>query len=1048
MMRVIVLLPALALAGAVSAQTIGDLRGRTAPVQTGPASKVEDARVREAYRRFLDLEAGDPAMRAEALRRLADLELEAADTARGDGTSPAAGVLETRAAIALYEELLAQQPDHPRTDSVLYQLGRAWEAEGDPVRALSCLDQLVRRFPHSRHIDEAQFRRGEILFSARRWPASEEAYATVIEHHQQSAFFEQSLYKHGWALFKQSNVEASARSLLRVLDRKLLAASGGATVDIGTLSRADRELVQDTERVLGIQFAAEAPARSLSAALERHGGPAYAWRLHASLGDLLVEKERFTDAADTYRAFASRRPEHLRSPELQSLAIEAYRKGGFAGLAMQGKREYVELYRFSGPFWATRGRADAPEVVRQLKAHLRDVAQHQHATAQASQRPADYRQAARWYRDLLESFPDEPDAAETNYLLADVLFESGDFGSAALEYERTAYVQPPGARSSAAGYAALVSRERHEANLGGAERAAWHRQSIDGAIRFATAWPGHPQAGPMWLRSARQLFALSEFERAGGAARQVVARLPPLPPEDERAAWSVIADASFELGRFDDSEAAYAEVLARLAPESADRKAVTERLGASIYRQGEARQQAGDTAGAVQDFLRVAAAAPGSRLVSSAQFDAATLLLGERDWTGAIPILEAFRRDYPEHELARTVPRNLAVAYAESGRHREAAVEFERVADDGAEEAALRRSALLQAAELHERSADLPAMARVWERFVERHPVPHDEAMAARLKLADISRDLGDGDARTRWLRAIVAADRDAGALRTDRSRVLAARSALELAAPFGIAFDALKLDAPLEKSLKAKRSAMESALTAFGAAADYGVPEVATAATYAIAEMYRTLAADLLASERPRNLDGEEQEQYALLLEEQAYPFEEEAIELHEANASRAARGVYDESVRGSYAALAELKPARYRKSERLPDAAAHPALAAGLQALAAGRWSEAEHILVQADAGPAAWTALGIAWRNLGRMQEAREAYDGAAMLDPADPLPALNLGVLLDLYLGDAVAALSEYERYLVLSGAPDIQVASWITEVRVRAGQETRNAEVLP
>jgi Flp pilus assembly protein TadD len=79
---------------------------------------------------------------------------------------------------------------------------------------------------------------------------------------------------------------------------------------------------------------------------------------------------------------------------------------------------------------------------------------------------------------------------------------------------------------------------------------------------------------------------------------------------------------------------------------------------------------------------------------------------------------------------------------------------------------------------------------------------------------------------------------------------------------------------------------------------------------------------------------------------------------------------------------------------------------------------------------------------------MREAREAYEGAAMLDPADPLPALNLGVLLDLYLGDPAAALSEYKRYLALAGGLDTQVVSWVTEVRVRAGQEARNAEVVP
>lgn len=1038
---------ALAVAGA-QAQTVGDLRQREAPVQTGPAAPVDAGRVRAAYRHFLDLKAGDPALRAEALRRLADLELEAADAARGDGTTPSAGVLETRAAIALYEELLAMEPNHPRIDSVLYQLGRAWEAEGDAVRALSFLDQLVTRFPQSRHVDEAQFRRGEILFSAQRWADSERAYEAVIAIRPESPFHLQSLYKHGWALFKQANVQESAASLLGVLDRKLLSAPGVEVADAESLPRADRELIQDTERALGIQFAADDPAGSLAGALERHGWPAYSWRLHASLGNLLVEKERYTDAADTYRAFAARRPDHLRSPELQSLAIEAYRKGGFAELAMQGKREYVELYRFSGPFWTSRTREEAPEVVRQLKAHLRDVATHQHAVAQASKKPADYQQAARWYRDLLESFPDEPDAAETNYLLADVLYESGQFGEAALEYERTAYVQPPGPRSSAAAYAGLVARERHEAALAGPERAAWHRQSIDSAIRFAMAWPEHPQSGPMWMRSAKQLFALAEHAPAADAARQVVTHMPPMGREDERAAWSIIADSSFELGRFEESEGAYSEVLARLEAGSPERGAVTERLGASIYKQGEARQQAGDTSGAVADFLRIATAAPGSKLVSNAQFDAATLLLRERDWNGAIPILEAFRRDYPQHELARTVPRNLAVAYAETGRHHEAAVEFERVADDAAEEAAFRRTALLQAAEFYEKTGDHPATARVWTRFVERYPRPHDEAMAARLKLADLARDMGDGPGRAKWLREIVDADGASGPDRTDTSRVLAARASLELADPLRAAFESVRLTAPLPDSLKAKRDAMEAALVAYRAAADYGVADVATRATYAIAEMYRRLAADLLASERPGNLSEEEQEQYALLLEEQAYPFEEEAIQLHEANAARVHDRIYDDGVRASFAALAELKPARYRKAERLPDAAVHPEISVALAALAAGRYAEAEGLLAQAAPAPAAWTAIGVARRQLGRMAEALEAYDGAAMLAPEDPLPVLNRGVLFDLYLDLPDAALADYERYQAMAGQPDVQVTAWITEVKRRSGHEEQSAEATP
>jgi hypothetical protein len=92
----------------------------------------------------------------------------------------------------------------------------------------------------------------------------------------------------------------------------------------------------------------------------------------------------------------------------------------------------------------------------------------------------------------------------------------------------------------------------------------------------------------------------------------------------------------------------------------------------------------------------------------------------------------------------------------------------------------------------------------------------------------------------------------------------------------------------------------------------------VTTAATFEMGELYRRLGADLIKSERPADLDAEELEQYDLLLEEQAFPFEEKAAEVHELNARHAAEGVYDEWVRKSYAVLAEVQPARFGKQVR----------------------------------------------------------------------------------------------------------------------------------
>ena len=109
----------------------------------------------------------------------------------------------------------------------------------------------------------------------------------------------------------------------------------------------------------------------------------------------------------------------------------------------------------------------------------------------------------------------------------------------------------------------------------------------------------------------------------------------------------------------------------------------------------------------------------------------------------------------------------------------------------------------------------------------------------------------------------------------------------------------------------------MEEALKAYAVAADYGVADVTTAATYRIATRLPRLGQGDDGSERPKKLSKVELEQYNVLLEEQAFPFEEKATELHEVNARRAATGVYDKWVQSSFDALRELRPVRYGKVE-----------------------------------------------------------------------------------------------------------------------------------
>ncbi|MGH8132799.1 MAG: tetratricopeptide repeat protein, partial [Steroidobacteraceae bacterium] len=903
--------------------TIGDLQAR--PVEAHRDSKASPSveKAMENYRRFLQLQNTDPRLRAEALRRLGDLNLDAGEL-QSMAQEVTAQDLQGAEAIRLYSTLLKAYPDYARNDQVLYQLARAYEITGQAEPALGTLDRIVQRYPDTPQLAEVQFRRGELLFSAKRYPEAERAYAAVMARGAASGFYQQSLYKHGWSLFKESRTEESLPSFGAVLDHELGGAGAGRFVPLDSLKRADRELVEDTLRVMSITFSYNDGAASLEQYLQRRGGRPYEYLLYQRLGDLYVDKQRYQDAASTYRAYVARDPYSDQAPNLAMAAIEAYGKGGFSRLVLDGKHEFVERYNFDSPYWKSRSRADNPRVIAELKTNLRDVATYFHASAQKSGHLEDYQEAARWYRSYLKSFPEDVDSAATNYLLAEALFAGHQYADAATEYEHTAYGYPRNDKSATAAYAALVAYQKAEEGLSGAGKDAWHKRATDAGIKFAQTFPEHPDSAGVLTRADEELFAAGDRARAMSVAESILARVPPVDTAKQRIAWTIIAQSHFDQGEFARAEPAFVQARALAGADDKMRTDLTERLAASVYKQGEARQKAGDASGAVEDYLRVAQVAPESKIVANAQYDAAAQLITLKSWDRAIGVLEDFRRKFPSSPLSAEVTHKLAVAYGEANRPGEAAAEFERIAASPTEQPGVQREALMQSADLYAKAGNTPKAVTMLEKFVATNPTPVADAEEARQRLADYAARGGDTGRRDFWYRKIIDADAQAGAQRTDRTHFLAAKAQLALAAPARDEFRAVRLTLPLKKSLVAKRRALEAAMDGYRQAADYQVAEVTTAATYEMAELYRTLAHDLMNSERPTNLKGDALDEYNSLLEEQVFPFEEQAIKAHELNAARAKDGLYDDWVRKSFASLAELKPARYGKTELTQDVVA----------------------------------------------------------------------------------------------------------------------------
>jgi tetratricopeptide (TPR) repeat protein len=415
--------------------------------------------------------------------------------------------------------------------------------------------------------------------------------------------------------------------------------------------------------------------------------------------------------------------------------------------------------------------------------------------------------------------------------------------------------------------------------------------------------------------AAEDLYDMGEPEHAIVAGSRLLERHLDAAVALRQSAWSVVAHSSFDLSLYADAEHAYAELLELIPADDESRQPLFDNLAAAIYKQGEAAGLLEDHRAAADHFLRIKGAAPTSGIRPSAEYDAASALMKLQDWTAAAAVFRDFRDAHAGHELQPDVTKQLAFVYRQAGEPVRSAEEYERVADD-TQDPELRREAVLLAGELFEEGADDRALG-TFTRYVEEFPRPIDVALETRFKISEIYKAAGDLERYRDELQRIVDIDADAGAERTPRTKYLAARSSLVLTIELYENFTDLALTQPFAESLAEKQSRMDGAMAAFEGLVDYEVAEVTAAATFYMAEIYSHFGLALLDSERPPNLDAVERADYELAIEEEAFPFEERAIDVHEKNLELMTAGTFNGWIEKSLDQLALLMPGRYAKYE-----------------------------------------------------------------------------------------------------------------------------------
>lgn len=819
-------------------------------------------------------------------------------------------------AVKLYRKLLTKYPHYERNDQVLYQLARAYEELGMVDEAMKVMRQIPRDYPKSRYYDEVQFRIGEYNFTRKKFLDAEDAYKAVVDLGPGSAFHELSLYKLGWAYYKQEMHEDALHRFVALLDHKI---KTGYDFE-SPKDPLEKKRVEDTYYVISLAFSNLGGPDAVVGYFNKYGKRRYEADVYGNLGEHYLEKRRYNDAAVSYKSFVRQNPYHKVAPHYDTRVIEIYKKGAFPRLVIDANKEFVVNYGLKSAYWQHFDIQAYPEVVGYVKTSLKELSSHYHAQYQQKKlekdKPGNFQEAMRWYREFLASFPKEAESSAMHFQLASLLLENKDLALAAVEFGRTSYDYPAHEKSAEAGYNAVYAHRAHLGQAQGGARESALQDTIRSSLKFAETYPRHDKAALVMSAALEDVYGMKNYAQAVTTSRRLLALFPTAEPAIRRSAWLTLAHASFELENYPDAEDGYVGALAMMPENDKSRRDVVENLAAAIYKQGELAGKRADYRTAATHFLRVATAAPGSSIRPTADYDGAGALMQVKDWAQAAGVLRAFRSTHTGHQLQSEVTKKLAHIYREDGKPVLAATEYERIETE-TRDPDLRRAALQMAGELYLEAKEDDKMLVVLRRYLGYFPKPLDVALETRFRIAGVLKARNEYAAYQEELQRIVSADTGGGRERTDRTRYLAASSLLILTEPVYERYAQIRLSKPFEDNLKKKRAALKAVKDAMETILGYEVGETSAAATYYLAEMYFNFGRSLMESERPDDLNAAEKEQYELALEEQAFPFEERAIDVHKKNSDFVTLGIWNGWVEKSYARLATLVPAKYAKFE-----------------------------------------------------------------------------------------------------------------------------------
>jgi len=874
--------------------------------------------IKDAYLEYLKHSKSNNTSRMTAISRLAEIEFNLSDKileSKQDGTNDNSlddqnynlGLDKT---IELLSTSLKDYPNEKTNDKVLYQLSKAYEQRGFFKKSISTLNTLVQKYPKSIYYIESQFRLGEAAFSKGDYITAEDAYTEVISSKKNELYFEKSTFKRAWARFKQNYYIESIDDIISAIVFHNFS-------PYESLDKSEKSQFDEYYRTIGLAFSYAGGITPLRDYVKSNNTYKLKYNIYLSVSNVYKKQERYSDAVAILEDYIKHEKKSGRLPHSYLAIMEIWKAAGFSGKLHNATNRFYTNYNPNSPYWKKSNKKTKETIKNSLKQHILETAAYYHQRYQKNKKPKDFSQSKKWYLRYLKHYKAFVHKDNVNYLYAELLASANQTALALQYYEKSAYDNNIILDKNSA-YATIINTSKLIKDGKGKTETKniYIDKHIEYVRRFVELYPNDQHSNSILLHAAEISFAQKRYTIAIQLTESLSGSIS---RKSKIRANTISAQSHYKLNKYNKAEEIYLAMLNETVNTKNNRKNIESNIALSIYKQGETEKSKNNNVAAANHFKRISQVVPTTKIAATGLYDAIAIYMSTKQWNQAINSINKFKKLYPTHNLFNKTSKNLSIAYLNSNQNIKAAKEFEFLSTIDKDDD-VKKAALLQAAELYEDKSNYFAAMRSHSEYVKQYKKPFSQYIESMHKLAILNNKTRNYKQERYWQNRLIRSDQSINnSKRNNRTKYIVSTALLTLANEKKAIYEQYKLIRPLKVNLRKKKNAMQSAVRLYGKATVYKISETSTQSTHSIASIYFDFSQSLLNSELPPGLSSDEKEQYKILLEDQAFPFEEKAIEFYEINMERTKDNLYNDWVKKSHVKLKELFPARYNRNFKI---------------------------------------------------------------------------------------------------------------------------------